>query len=157
MGPSNPRQRLIIIYAGIILVTVVLLLYHFFSVNRTRRWLPERTGKALIVGKQVLEAPGGAARYLLEVKVFVPPASSEEAQYVPDDVPDRDEVLGAHEYVETVETPREDWEAVEEGARLDASYQITLLRDRIMIRSLSLGTAQGPSELTVEDVELSPE
>lgn len=139
LGPSNPRQRLLVIYIGIGVMSIILLLYHLLSTGQTRRWLPERRGEAVVVGKDRLQGGGKADdRYTLDLRVFVPEASMEETSLVPEDAPDRATLTGPLEFVETVETRPEDWTAVSVGTRLGATYEITPMRDRIRIRGLDL-------------------
>ncbi len=143
LGPSNPRHRLLVIYIGIGLVSIILLLYHLLSKDRTRQWLPERRGEAVVVDKDTIDsADGGETRYLLQLRLAVPAASAPEAAYVPEGTANRESIVGPRAFTEVVETTADDWASVDVGTRLGASYQITASRDRIRIRSLDLAVGE---------------
>jgi hypothetical protein len=125
------------IYLAVAILAVASLMFHFLATHRAGRWLPERSGPAIVL--ENLSKPGATGtRYTLRVRVLVPPASPEEARLLAADEPDRDELLGARGLEDTVETPVEDWNTVEPGARLRASYQINIERTRIIVRALYL-------------------
>ncbi len=131
------RRRLLYIYVVVVVLAGASIVVHFLTKNQLNRWLPERPGEAVVVEKLAPEGDGPAA-YRLRVRVAVPAASPQEAGYLPEDFPERDEALRARELEDDVVTPEADWQSVETGTRLRASYQLNIPRTKIMIRALYL-------------------
>ena len=131
------RRRLLYIYLAVAILAAASLLFHYLTTHRMSRWLPERSGTAVVVEK-LAEGSGSETRYSLRVRVLVPAASPAEAALVPEDFPDRDEIVGPRQLEDTVATPFEDWSSVDAGTRLRASYQINIPRSGVTIHSLYL-------------------
>jgi len=136
LGTGDPKRRLLFIYMGLLFAAFVIFLYQYLVGARMSRWLPERSGDAVVVEKDVERGEDGR-RHLLVVNVLVPEASATEAGYV-EDGPERAARIGPLEFLEIVEVPEADWESVEAGAELRVRYLINMQRNEILVRSLYL-------------------
>lgn len=135
---KDPRRRLLIIYVGICVVSILLLASHFmFEFNQTD-WLPERAGQGLIIEKQIQREGSPDERFLLIIRVSVPPADPAEADLIPPGQADRGRALGPLELTDPVTTTEEDWRSVAAGLPVRVTYRIDSQRTRVLIESVEL-------------------
>lgn len=147
-SPRDPRHRLLLIYVGIIVVSILLLVSHFLIESRQINWLPERSGEGRVLEKRI-EAEGRPdMRYVLLIRVSVPPADAVESDLLPWSQPGREKVLGPLELTGNVTISQEDWKKIAPGAALRVHYTINSRRTRVVIREIYLdgGPADGPPE-----------
>ncbi len=140
---KDPRRRLLLIYVGICVVSIVLLVSHYVFESKEIDWLPERTGHGVVVEKRIQREGTPDARYVLLIGVSVPPADAVEADLVPAGRLDRERALGALELTDAVTTTEEDWRSIAAGVPVRVQYRIDTRRTRILIKVVEI--APGPS------------
>ena len=147
-SPRDPRHRLLLIYVGIIVVSILLLLSHFLIESRQTNWLPERIGEGRVLEKRIEAEGTPEARYVLLILVSVPSADAVESGLVPLSHPGREKALGPLELTDIVTTNQDDWKSVEPGAAVRVQYTIDSQRTRVVIREIYLdgGPADGQAE-----------
>ncbi len=137
-SPRDPRHRLLLIYVGIIVVSILLLTSHFLTESRQRNWLPERIGEGRIIEKRIEDEGTPDVRHILLIRVAVPSADAMESGLLPRGQADRETALGPLELTDEVTTTLEDWESVASGAAIHVQYTIDSRRSRVMIREVYL-------------------
>ncbi len=50
---KDPRRRLILIYVGICVISILLLVSHYVLESKRVDWLPERMGQGVVVEKRI--------------------------------------------------------------------------------------------------------
>lgn len=140
---KDPRRRLLLIYVGICVVSFVLLVSHYVFESKSIEWLPDREGQGIVVEKRIQREGTPEARYVLLIRVFVPPAHADEADLVPPAQPDREQTLGALELTDAVTTTEQDWRSIAAGVPVRVQYRIDARRTRVLIDAVELET--GPS------------
>ena len=78
------------------------------------------------------------ARYVLIIRISVPPADPIEADMLPPGLPDRERALGPLELTDPVTTTEEDWRSVAAGVPVRVTYRIDSQRTRVLIESVEL-------------------
>ena len=140
---KDPRRRLLLIYVGICVISILLLVSHYVLESKKIDWLSERMGQGMVVEKRIQSQGTPDARYVLIIRVSVPPADKVEADLVPPRQPDRQRVLGALELTDTVTTTQEDWNSIAASAPVRVRYRIDTRRRRVLVEAVEIET--GPS------------
>ena len=135
---KDPRRRLLLIYVGICIVSIVLLVSHYVLESKQIDWLPERTGHGVVVEKRIQREGTPDARYVLLIRVSVPPADALEADLVPPGQLDREHALGALELTDPVSTTEEDWRSISAGVPVRVQYRIDTRRTRVLIEAVEI-------------------
>lgn len=129
----DPRRRLILIYVGIMVMTILLLAFHFVTENSKVVWLPPRIGEAWVVEKRIENKGRPQALYLLFVRVAVP--SRDGVREDADSGVDGAEGDGTRtrELSGIVVASEEDWRSVEPGSAIGVKYRVDAAYKRIAI------------------------
>ena len=147
----DPRHRLLVIYVGIIVVCIALLTSHFLIESRQTNWLSERIGEGLVLEKRIEGEATAERRYMLLLRVSVPPADAVESGLVPRSQAEREKALGPLVLTDTVRTSQKDWLSVAPGTPVRVQYTIDSRRTRVVIREIYLDA--GPVEAQPEAPE----
>ena len=140
---KDPRRRLILIYVGICVISILLLVSHYVLESKRVDWLPERMGQGVVVEKRIQNEGTPDARYVLLIRVSVPPADEVEADLVPPGLPDRERALGPLDLTDAVTTTEESWRSIAAGAPVHVRYRIDARRTRVLVEAVEIET--GPS------------
>lgn len=143
---KDPRRRLLIIYVGICVVSILLLASHFMFEIKQTDWLPERTGQGVVIEKRIQREGTPDARYVLIIRISVPPADPIEADMLPPGQPDRERALGPLELTDPVTTTEEDWRSIASGVPVRVRYRIDTRRTRVLIENVEVETQPSRSE-----------
>lgn len=136
--PSPPPLRRPLIIGATLLTLIVIagsLVWtaRTLQSNRLNRWLPERSGSAVVQGKSQR-----GADYLLKIRLEVPAAAPAEAALIPEDVDRRDTMLAARSLDATVHVDRAQWDAAQPGMRVRALYHINVQRSAVFVPTVYL-------------------
>jgi len=110
--------------------------------NRLNRWLPERSGSAV-----VLDKTQRGADLFLRIRLAVPAASPAEATLLPDGAAGRETMLAARTFDATAHVDRAQWDAAQPGMRVRALYHINVRRSAVFVPTVyldSMETGAGP-------------
>ncbi len=135
-APSSHRRFLILTSAAISLVVLAGSLVwtaRTLQANRLNRWLPERSGGAV-----VLEKTKRGDDCLLQIRLNVPAASPTEASFIPEGVNGRDAMLAARTFDTAAHVDQAQWDAAEPGMRVRAVYHINAGRSKVFVPTLYL-------------------
>jgi len=117
--PTDPRRRLIVIYVGIIVMTIFILVFHLVSQNLKEDWLPPRNGEGRVVEKRIENEGTPEAVYLLMLRVAVPA-----------EVGSNQEI---HVLTGIVVASEEDWNSVAPGTVIGLQYRTDSAYERLAI------------------------
>ena len=145
---KDPRRRLLIIYVGICVMCILLLASHFIFKIKEIEWLPEREGQGVLVEKRIQDEGTPDARYVLIIRISVPPADPIEADMLPPGQPDRERALGPLELTDPVTTTEEDWRSIAPGVPVRVRYRIDTRRTRVLIENVQVEMQPSRSETT---------
>lgn len=117
--PITPRQRLLIIYLGLIVATIILFVFHIMGTAGPGPGGGLREGTATVIEKHVEEGP--PARYFLVLRINVPTADDEPVRTLDTLVP----------------TDAASWRRVGPGDELTVSYVLDRRGTRAYVRGLN--------------------
>ena len=136
--PAPPALRRPLIVAAAVITLIVIagsLVWtaRTLQSNRLNRWLPERSGSAVVQGKSQR-----GTDYLLEIRLDVPAAAPVEAALIPDSVDGRETMVAARSFDATVHVDRAQWDAARPGMRVRALYHINAQRSDVFVPTVYL-------------------
>ena len=125
---------------------ILLLASHFIFNIKEIEWLPEREGQGVLVEKRIQDEGTPDARYVLIIRISVPPADPIEADMLPPGQPDRERALGPLELTDPVTTTEEDWRSIAPGVPVRVRYRIDTRRTRVLIENVQVEMQPSRSE-----------
>lgn len=137
-APAPPTLRRPLIIAALVVTLIVIVgslvwTARTLQANRMNRWLPERSGSAVVQGKSQR-----GTDYLLEIRLDVPAAAPVEAALIPNSVDGRETMVAARTFDATVHVDRVQWDAARPGMRVRALYHINAQRSAVFVPTVYL-------------------
>lgn len=153
---KDPRRRLLLIYVGIGVASILLLASHYVLQSNRTDWLPERAGRGLVVEKRIQSEGTPDERFVLLIRVSVPPADAVEADLLPPGQPDRERALGPLELTDDVPTTEEDWRSIAAGVPVRVRYRIDTRRTRVLVEAVEIESEPSGSDTPGQGPQSDP-